>query len=410
MSTKYDFDKMTDRHGTDSLKWEECGGAEYPMWVADMDFEAAPAIRKVIEERAAHGIFGYNIIPDKWYDAYISWWQSRHNFTIEKDWLVFCTGVVPAISSTVRKLTTPGDNVVILTPVYNIFFNSILNNGCKVLEVPLIYGPASADEYNKAASDSQKSPEELASISHKVYSIDFDNLDKALSDERTSLLLFCNPHNPVGRIWNKDEIARVGELCKKHNVTVLSDEIHCDLTDPGKEYIPFASVSDTCREISITAIAPTKAFNIAGMQTAAVSIPNQELRKKIWRALNTDEVAEPNSFAVPVTVAAFSEGGPWLDALREYIFENKKLVRDFLAEKLTNCMLIPSEATYLLWIDVSSLGMSSEELSEKLKKEAGVYLTAGAEYGKAGENFLRMNIACPRSRLKEALDRMVEFL
>ena len=281
MTSTYDFDKLTDRHGTDSLKWEECGGAEYPMWVADMDFEAAPAIRKAIEDRTAHGIFGYNIIPDKWYDAYISWWQKRHNITFEKDWLVFCTGVIPAISSTVRKLTTPGENVVILTPVYNIFFNSIVNNGCKVVEVPLIYDPSSADEYNKAAAGGHKSPEELASISHKVYNIDFDSLDKALSDGKTNLLLFCNPQNPVGRIWNREELAKVGELCKKHNVTILSDEIHCDLTDPDKEYVPFASVSDTCREISITAIAPTKTFNIAGMQTAAVSIPNPELRKKI---------------------------------------------------------------------------------------------------------------------------------
>ena len=401
MDNKYDFDKVIDRRGTGSYKWDDCGGAEYPLWVADMDFETAPAVRKAIEERAAHGIFGYNIVPDEWYEAYMSWWDCRHHISFKKDWLIFCTGVVPAISSTVRKLTEPGDNVVILTPVYNIFFNSIRNNGCNIYEVPLIYDK---EALCKACADVGNTGED--NISRDIYSIDFEKLEEALSEERTKLLIFCNPHNPVGRIWRREELAKVGELCAKHGVTVLSDEIHCDLTDPGKEYIPFASVSDTCRDISITAIAATKAFNIAGMQTAAVMIPDLALRKLIWRALNTDEVAEPNSFAVPVTVAAFNEGGEWLDALRDYIYNNKCLVRDFLAERLPDIKLIPSEATYLLWLDVSATGMDGEELSKKLKKETGVYLTAGSEYGKTGKNFLRMNIACPRSRLTEALERM----
>jgi cystathionine beta-lyase len=402
MEYKYNFDKMTQRRGTSSLKWDDCDGAKYPLWVADMDFEAAPPIRKALEDRVSHGIFGYNIIPNEWYDAYISWWDRRHNFKMEKDWLVFCTGVVPAISSTVRKLTTPGDNVVILTPVYNIFFNSIINNGCNVCEVPLIYNK---DLPCRESLDSKKS----SSISHDIYKIDFENLEEALSDEKTKLLIFCNPHNPVGRIWSTEELAKVGELCAKHNVTVLSDEIHCDITDPGKEYIPFASVNETNKNISITAIAPTKAFNIAGMQTAAVSIPNPDLRKKIWRALNTDEVAEPNSFAIPVTVAAFNEGEPWLEELRNYIYENKQIVKDFLSA-YPKLKLIPSEATYLLWIDVSGTGMNGTELEKKLKAETGVYLTAGGEYGRSGENFLRMNIACPRKRLEEALELMKRIL
>ncbi len=395
MQNKYDFDKLTERRGTGSYKWDDCGGAKYPLWVADMDFEAAPEIRKALEQRVSHGIFGYNIIPENWYEAYVSWWERRHGFSMKKSWLVFCTGVVPAISSTVRKLTVPGDNVVILTPVYNIFFNSIINNGCNVCEIPLIYNSSALLNANLETTD--------------IYSIDYVSLEKALSDEKTKLLIFCNPHNPVGRIWRSDELAKVGELCAKHNVTVLSDEIHCDLTDPGKEYIPFASVSETCRDISITAIAPTKAFNLAGLQTAAVAIPNTELRKKIWRALNTDEVAEPNSFAVPVTVAAFNEGEGWLDELREYIYENKTLVSKFLKENLPELKLIPSEATYLLWIDCSATGLSADELSKKLKKETGVYLTAGSEYGKAGSDFLRMNIACPRSRLSEALEHILSW-
>lgn len=402
MEYKYNFDKMTQRRGTSSLKWDDCDGAKYPLWVADMDFETAPAIKKAIEERTSHGIFGYNIIPDEWYESYISWWGRRHNFKMEKDWLVFCTGVVPAISSTVRKLTTPGDNVVILTPVYNIFFNSIINNGCNVCEVPLIYNKSLLDGDKLSIKDSDL-------VSRDIYKIDYENLEEALSDEKTKLLIFCNPHNPVGRIWSTEELAKVGELCAKHNVTVLSDEIHCDLTAPDKEYIPFATASETCKNISITAIAPTKTFNIAGMQTAAVSIPNPELRKKIWRALNTDEVAEPNSFAVPVTIAAFNEGEDWLNELRNYIFENKQLVEVF-TKKHPSLKLIPSEATYLLWIDVSGTGMSGAELEKKLKSETGVYLTAGGEYGRSGENFLRMNIACPRKRLEEALELMKRIL
>ncbi|MBR6908821.1 MAG: pyridoxal phosphate-dependent aminotransferase [Lachnospiraceae bacterium] len=402
MEYKYNFDKMTQRRGTSSLKWDDCDGAKYPLWVADMDFETAPAIKKAIEERTSHGIFGYNIIPDEWYESYISWWDRRHNFKMEKDWLVFCTGVVPAISSTVRKLTTPGDNVVILTPVYNIFFNSIINNGCNVCEVPLIYNKSLLEGDNLSIKDSDL-------VSRDIYKIDYENLEEALSDEKTKLLIFCNPHNPVGRIWSKEELAKVGDLCAKHGVTVLSDEIHCDLTAPDKEYIPFATASETCKNISITAIAPTKTFNIAGMQTAAVSIPNPELRKKIWRALNTDEVAEPNSFAVPVTIAAFNEGEDWLNELRNYIFENKQLVEVF-TKKHPSLKLIPSEATYLLWIDVSGTGMSGAELEKKLKSETGVYLTAGGEYGRSGENFLRMNIACPRKRLEEALELMKRIL
>ncbi|MCR4619045.1 MAG: pyridoxal phosphate-dependent aminotransferase [Lachnospiraceae bacterium] len=404
---KYNFDKMTDRKGTGSYKWDDCKNAAYPLWVADMDFEAAPPIRKALEDRVAHGIFGYNIIPDNWYDSYISWWDRRHNFKMEKDWLVFCTGVVPAISSTVRKLTEPGDNVVILTPVYNIFFNSIINNGCNVCEVPLIYRRDLLDNHTAGVETSSNLDSDC--ITRDIYTIDFDNMEKVLSDDKTKLLIFCNPHNPVGRIWSADELRKVGELCAKHNVTVLSDEIHCDLTDPGKEYVPFASVSETCKNISITAIAPTKAFNIAGMQTAAVSIPNLDLRKKIWRALNTDEVAEPNSFAIPVTIAAFNEGEPWLLELRRYIFENKQIVKDFLSG-YPKLKLIPSEATYLLWIDCNDMGLSGEELSEKLIKETGVYLTAGEEYGKSGAGFLRMNIACPRKRLEEALELLNKVL
>lgn len=377
----YDFDKLTDRRGTGSLKWD-VPERELPMWVADMDFETAPEIREAILERAAHGIFGYSIVPQEWYDAYISWWSRRHHITFEKDWLIFCTGVVPAISSAVRKLTTVGENVLIQTPVYNIFFNSIRNNGRNVLESPLVY------------EDGE-------------YRIDFADLERKLSDPQTTLMLLCNPHNPVGKIWEKETLAKIGELCAKHHVLVLSDEIHCDLTDPGYEYVPFASVSEVCRENSITCIAPTKTFSIPGIQTAAVVVPNPVIRHKLNRGLNTDEVAEPNCFAVCAAVAAFEKGEGWLEALRLYLADNKQYVRGFLKETLPAVRVVPSHATYLLWLDCGEITADATGLAEFIRQDSGLYLTEGEEYGSCGKQFIRLNTACPRERLKEGLRRFL---
>ncbi|MBE5862506.1 MAG: pyridoxal phosphate-dependent aminotransferase [Lachnospiraceae bacterium] len=409
----FDFDKKVDRRGTDSYKWDVAEN-ELPMWVADMDFETAPCVREAIEKRAAHGVFGYNVVPDEWYEAYQSWWETRHHLKIEKDWLIFCTGVVPALSSIVRKMTTVGENVLILTPVYNIFFNSIVNNGRNVVQCPLRYRPRlngteMAADY-QSMGKVEVGNEENSSLVLQEYDIDFDALEEALSNPQTTLLIFCNPHNPVGRIWTREELAKVGELCKKHHVLVVSDEIHCDLTDPGKEYVPFASVSDACRENSVTCIAPTKAFNMAGMQTAAVFASDPVIRHKVWRGLNTDEVAEPNSFACGVTVAAFTKGAPWLDALREYLFKNKQVVQEFVATELPMVHLVPSEATYLLWLDCSAYTSNSVELAEFIRKETGLYVSEGAEYGKAGEQFLRLNIACPREQVREGLTRLKKGL
>ena len=376
----YDFDQVTDRRGTNSLKWD-VGEKELPMWVADMDFQAAPEIREAILARAGHGIFGYTIIPDAWQEAYIGWWQRRHGFTMEADWLIFCTGVVPAISSIVRKITPPAEKVLIQTPVYNIFFNSILNNGRQVLESPLKYQDGS-------------------------YQIDFADLEEKLADPQTSLMILCNPHNPVGKIWDRETLARIGELCKKHHVVVLSDEIHCDLTDPGRDYVPFASVSPACRDNSITCIAPTKTFNLAGMQTAAVSVPDPALRHKVWRGLNTDEVAEPNAFAIDAAIAAFTRGESWLNELRAYIFENKRAVADFIARELPEIRLVPSEATYLLWLDCAKLPGDTDRITDFIREKTGLYLSAGAQFGGDGGKFIRMNIACPRSVLRDGLDRL----
>ena len=376
----YDFDTPTERRNTNSLKWDVAEG-ELPMWVADMDFQTAPEIREAIMKRAEHGIFGYSVIPDAWYEAYIQWWKMRHGYTMERDWLIFCTGVVPAISSIVRKMTTPAEKVLIQTPVYNIFFNSILNNGRQVLESPLRYDG-------------------------KEYRIDFADLEEKLSDPQTALMILCNPHNPTGKIWDRQTLEKIGALCSRHHVTVVSDEIHCDLTDPGESYVPFASVSETCRQISITCMAPTKAFNLAGLQTAAVSVPDEVLRHKVWRALNTDEAAEPNAFAVEAAVAAFTRGADWLDALRDYLYENKKLAEEYIEKEIPDVRAVASQATYLLWLDCSGLIGCGREAAGFLRRETGLYLSEGSQYGGNGADFLRMNIACPRAVLKDGLERL----
>lgn len=372
-----DFDQAISREGTDSLKWDVKEN-ELPMWVADMDFETAPEIKAAIMNRAAHGIYGYTVIPDAWYQAYMDWWSTRHQFDIDREWLIFCTGVVPAISSMVRKLTTPAEKVVLLTPVYNIFFNSVQNNGRQVLECPLRYDG-------------------------NTYEIDFERLESALSDPQTTLLILCNPHNPTGNIWSRDVLKRVGSLCAEHGVVVISDEIHCDLTMPGKDYVPFASVSEECRNNSITCLAPTKAFNLAGLQTAAVCVPNPYLRHKVWRALNTDEVAEPNVFAAEAAVAAFTKGAPWLDALRTYLFENRKAAEDFLEKEIPQVHGVHAEATYLLWIDCRGLVGSASQMCEFIREQTGLYLSEGSQFGKNGTDFLRLNLACPRSVLQRGL-------
>lgn len=381
------FDTVLNRRGTNSLKWDVPEN-ELPLWVADMDFATAPAIVNALKNRMECEAFGYSIIPEEWNKAYVGWWKHRYGYEMEDDSLIFCTGVVPAISSIVRKVTTPAENVVILTPVYNIFFNSIVNNGRNVLQCPL------ANE-------------------NGIFNIDWERFEADLANPQTSLLIFCNPHNPVGRIWSKEEIARVGELCKKHGVTVISDEIHCDITKPGKRYIPFASVSETCKEICITCIAPTKTFNIAGLQTAAVAVANPTLRHKVWRGLNTDEVAEPNVFAIQAAIAAYNEGEPWLDELLKYIQGNREIVTDFMAKEIPQIKLVESEATYLLWLDCRDYckkrGINSEELEADIRKNAQVFISKGSIYGDAGEGFLRMNIACPKATLQEALKRLKEY-
>lgn len=377
----FQFDESVDRRNTGSMKWDVAKG-ELPMWVADMDFRTAPGIIEKITERAKQGVFGYTVVTDEWYQAYQTWWKKRHDFEIRKEWLVFCTGVVPAISSIVRKVTTVGENVVVLTPVYNIFFNSILNNGRNVLESRLKY-------------DGSR------------YRIDLDDFEEKLSDPQTTLFILCNPHNPVGKIWERETLERIGDLCSKHHVLVLSDEIHCDITEPGWEYTPFASVSENCRTNSITCVAPTKAFNLAGLQTAAVIVPDDHLRHKVSRGLNTDEVAEPNVFAAIAPIAAFTCGGEWLDSLRNYLWENRAFAEEYIKKEIKGISPVSARATYLLWLDCRNMSGSSTQFCHFIRSHSGLYLSDGNEY-RNGEGFLRMNLACPRQQVEDGLKRLKE--
>lgn len=377
----YQFDQFKDRRNTGSAKWTVEAG-QLPMSMADMDFETAPEIKKAFADRVEHGVFGYAELPEDWCDAYINWWEQRHHFKIERDWLVYSAGVIPTVSSVVRKLTTPAEKVVLLTPSYNIFYNSILNNGRVVVECPLRY-------------------------ENDVYDIDMALLEEKLSDPQVAIMVLCNPHNPVGKIWDRDTLLEITALCRKYSVLVLSDEIHCDLTDPGKEYLPYASISPEAAQNSITCVAPTKAFNLAGIQSSAVIVPNPALRHRVWRGLNTDEVGEASIFGAIAPGAAFGKGGAWLDAMRQYVLENKTYVRERIAAELPQVKVVPSEATYLLWLDCRAVSEHSTPLAKCLKENTGLLLIDGAGYGAGGDGFLRINLACPRCTVEDGIDRFV---
>ncbi len=373
------FDKQIDRRNTGSLKWN-VADEELPMWVADMDFETAPEIMEAIRKRAEHGVYGYTVLGEEWYGAYQSWWRERHGFAIQKEWLLFCTGIIPAISSIVRKMTTVGENILVMSPVYNHFFSSILNNGRNALESLLKY-------------------------ENGVYAIDFADLEEKLADPQTSMLILCNPHNPIGKIWDRETLEQIGELCLRHHVLVLSDEIHCDLTKPGLGYTPFASISEQCRDNSITCVAPTKTFNLAGIQTAAVIVSDPVLRHRVKRGFATDEVGEPNVFAAEAAVAAFTRGGRWLDELNAYIWENRTYAEQYIETEIKGIRAVKGEATYLLWIDCSEVVGYPVGFCEFIRTNSGLYLSDGRAY-RNGDGFLRINLACPRALVEDGMGRL----
>ena len=377
---KYDFDSVINRRNTDSLKWD-VKDDELPMWVADMDFKAAPEIIEGIRERLDHGILGYPVIPDRWYDAYINWWKGRHGFEMDKDGLLFCAGVIPAIACMIRAFSAPGSNVLIQPPVYNCFFNIIKGSGRNAATSPLIYRDGS-------------------------YRMDLDGLGRMMSKNDTDLMILCNPQNPTGNIWEKEELKKVGELAAANNVTVISDEIHCDLTEPGTGYIPFASVSDVCASVGIDCIAPTKAFNLAGLKTAAVYAENKETREKVKEAFDAEELSEANAFASIAAITAFEKGGEWLDELLLYISENRRTAREYIDGQIEGISVVKGSATYLMWLDVSGLGGDVSKFGSYLREHTGLFLSPGGIFGEQGKSFLRMNIACPKSVLEDGLSRL----
>lgn len=377
---KYNFDEPVVRRGTNCVKWDETADPNIiPMWVADMDFRVAPAIQKALEDRVAHGVFGYNIVPESYYEAVISWFRRRHQWEISRESILYTTAVVPAVSCVIKALTMPGEKVLILSPAYNCFFSSIRNNGCEVLESPL------ASEFK----------------------VDWQEFEQKCADEKTTLFLLCNPHNPCGRVWTRDELQRMYDICHRHGVTVISDEIHCELIMPGYEFVPFGTVTDDC----VVMNSPSKNFNTAGLQIANIICTNPEWRRRIDRAININEVCDVNPFGIVALQAAYNDSEDWLDALNLYLWENYKTLCDFFAREMPQMKVTRLEGTYLVWVDHSALGISTDEFFNRLLDEGHVWVSAGTMYGpQTGEGFIRINIACPRSQLNEALRRIASVV
>lgn len=386
---EYDFSRPTDRRGTDSYKWDSAPEADIiPLWVADMDFETFPGITEALQRRVAHGIFGYTRVPEAYYEAVCRWFGKRHGWHINREDIIYTSGVVPAVSAVIKALTLPGDQVIVQGPVYNCFFSSIRNNGCEMVSNSLIY--------NK---------EELR------YEINFDDLERKLKHERARLMLLCNPHNPGGRVWTRDELTRVAELCRKYGVRVVSDEIHCELTLYDNEYVPFGSLPDELSRGSITCCSPSKAFNTAGLQIANIVCRDAEVRNRIDRAININEVCDVNPFGVIALQAAYNdEGYEWLTQLRKYISANYDLLLERFARELPKCKVMRMEGTYLAWIDCSELHISSDEIEEMLMHENKVWVNAGSMYGAEGAAFIRINMACTSELLNEGITRIVNGL
>ena len=372
-NTEYDFESVIDRHNTNSVKWDLFDD-DVPMWVADMDFKVAPQIQEAIQKRANHPVYGYTIVPDELFEAYINWWDSNYGLEMSREDMAYSIGVMPSISSMIRCLTDEKDEILIQSPVYHVFYYVIEDNNRKVLENELIY------EDGK-------------------YRIDFDDLDEKLS--RVKLMILCNPHNPIGKIWSRDDLSKISELCKKHDVILISDEIHCDLTDPGVKYNPFEADDNVIRCLS-----PSKSFNIAGFQSSIVHTTNNELLEKVKTQMHIDNSDSCNVFATAAVIAAYNESGKWLDELREVLYKNKQIVKEFLADELPVIKMLECDATYLLWLDCSAIGFKSKILSEFLRSNQGLFLSAGIDFGECGDNFLRMNIACPEELLIDGLRRL----
>lgn len=380
MMTKYDFKSIPDRTKTDSVKWNIKKG-QLPMWIADMDFKTSPAIIEAMQKKIQLGAFGYEWPREDYFNSVKTWLKKRHYVDSEISWMIFTTGVVPAISSIVRRCSRIGDNVLVQKPVYNIFNNSILNNGRHVLSSDLIFDGTD-------------------------YQIDWEDLEEKLADPLTSLMIFCNPHNPIGKVWTRDEVQKIANLCFKYHAVLLSDEIHGDLVRDGIEYTPSFSVDGDAKENTISLISPSKTFNVAALHAATAIIPGEHLRNIVNRGLNSDEVAEPNLLAIPATIAAYEQGREWLDQLLHVLESNFKYAQEFLKQNLPELKIVSGPATYLIWIDISLVTQDAKELTDYLAEKTGLIITGGNVYGGNGQKFIRINLACPLSLVKDGFDRL----
>ncbi|RKE47056.1 MalY/PatB family protein [Sphingobacterium detergens] len=382
----YNFDKIIDRRGTDSVKWNQQDYADLiPLWVADMDFPASKEIIDALTTRVQHGIYGYAKVPNAFYEAVSDWSNRKHGFHLQREWILPVLGVVPALSAIVAALTETGDKVLIQEPVYHCFFSSIERNGCEVVSNDLLY------------KDGQ-------------YVIDFVDFETKASDPKVKLFILCSPHNPAGRVWTKAELERLGEICLKHNVLVISDEIHCDLVFEGHQHIPFGTINQAFLANTITCIAPSKTFNLAGLQVAAVIVADPILNKKVQDAFLVNEIASISPFAITGLIAAYQQGEDWLQQALAYIYNNYIYLKSYMAEHLPALKIIPLEGTYLVWVDCTALNISSRKLGQILLKEAHLQVNVGAMYGKGSDSFIRLNIACSRSILQEGLARLKQVL
>ena len=392
-----DFDKIVDRRGTDCTKWDSRPeipeGADYPigddllpMWIADMDFESAPEITRALVERASHGVFGYTDVPDSCYQAIINWEARRHGWRVRREWIRFTPGAVAAAHMAVQALCQPGDRVIVQPPVYYPFFRTALNNGMRLSRAPL-------------------------SLRDGRYEMDLEAFERCAADPRVTLFILCSPHNPVGRVWSREELEQIGEICLRHGVRVFADELHCDLIMPGHgPHTPFASINDALRENSITVIAPSKTFNLAGLQATVVITPDPELRRRFDNVLSRNSISRPNLFAVTAMEAAYSHGERWLDEALVYIQDNYDFLVRRMGENLPSVKVLPLEGTYLAWMDFRAVEPDPRKLQRWMLTQARVWLDEGYVFGKEGEGFERIVLACPRSRVQEAVDRMTAAL
>ncbi|MCF6466290.1 MalY/PatB family protein [Clostridium sp. Cult2] len=387
---KYNFDEVVERRNTNCMKWdgveEKFGNKDViPMWVADMDFKSPKPVMDAIIERAKHGIFGYTRKPDSYDEAIINWYKKRHNWSIDREWLSFSPGVVAGLTIIIRAFTHLGDQVIIQTPVYYPFYDVIRNNGCTIVENPLKF------EGDK-------------------YVMDYEDLEEKVKDPRVKLLILCSPHNPVGRVWTKEELTKLGEICIENDVMVVADEIHCDLIYKGYKHTSFASISDKFAQNSITTIAPSKTFNIAGLQASSVVIPNEKLLIQYNEILNRHRTYHINVFALVAVEAAYRHGEDYVDQLMEYLERNLNYLIDFIDKNIPQIKVIKPEGTYLIWLDCRDLGMDINELNDLMVNKAGVAFDDGYWFGDMGNGFMRMNIACPRKNIEKALNNIKEAI